>query len=172
MAFTRPTTDQVNFRSSKTGTHLLDTYLEACEKGNFTLPVLMSNLFDDTSGGLNPNAISFRVKPNDVNNTFQARFGIYTDPNLGWFDTNQFFFRQKGAYTAGVAYERLDMVQSGQKSFVCIEAHTGPAVIDQTKFQVFFNGDDLFNEISQFRINSEPRIDLLEEFVLLKIDVL
>ena len=40
------------------------------------------------------------------------------------------------------------------------------------KFQVFFNGDDLFNEISQFRINSEPRIDLLEEFVLLKIDVL
>ena len=92
--------------------------------------------------------------------------------SLGWFDTNQFFFRQKGAYAAGTAYERLDMVQSGQKSFVCIEAHTGPAVIDQTKFQVFFNGDDLFNEISQFRINSEPRIDLLEEFVLLKIDVL
>tara|TARA_B100000212_G_scaffold335405_1_gene307326 strand:- start:249 stop:764 length:516 start_codon:yes stop_codon:yes gene_type:complete len=171
MAFTRPTTDQVNFRSATTGTHLLDTYLEGCEKGGFTLPVLMDNLFSST-GGLNPNAITFRVKPNDVNNTFQARFGLYTDPNLGWFDTNQFFFRQKGAYAAGTAYERLDMVQSGQKSFVCIEAHTGPAVIDQTKFQVFFNGDDLFNEISQFRINSEPRIDLLEEFVLLKIDVL
>tara|TARA_B100001059_G_scaffold172167_1_gene172322 strand:+ start:4265 stop:4780 length:516 start_codon:yes stop_codon:yes gene_type:complete len=171
MAFTRPTTDQVNFRSSTTGTHLLDTYLEACEKGGFTLPVLMDNLFSST-GGLNANAVSFRVKPSDVNNTFQARFGIYTDPNLGWFDTNQFFFRQKGAYAAGVAYERLDMVQSGQKSFVCIEAHTGPAVIDQTKFEVFFDGDDLFTEISQFRINSEPRIDLLEEFVLLKIDVL
>ena len=171
MAFTRPTTDQVNFRSATTGTHLLDTYLEGCEKGGFTLPVLMDNLFSST-GGLNPNAITFRVKPNDVNNTFQARFGLYTDPNLGWFDTNQFFFRQKGAYAAGTAYERLDMVQSGQKSFVCIEAHTGPAVIDQTKFQVFFNGDDLFNEISQFRINSEPRIDLLVEFVLLNIDVL
>ena len=95
MAFTRPTTDQVNFRSSKTGTHLLDTYLEACEKGNFTLPVLMSNLFDDTTGGLNPNAISFRVKPNDINNTFQARFGIYSDATSGWFDTNQFFLDKR-----------------------------------------------------------------------------
>ena len=61
MAFTRPTTDQVNFRSSKTGTHLLDTYLEACEKGNFTLPVLMSNLFDDTTGGLNPKVYQITV---------------------------------------------------------------------------------------------------------------
>ena len=60
----------------------------------------------------------------------------------------------------------------GRKVLFALRHIHRPAVIDQTKFQVFFNGDDLFNEISQFRINSEPRIDLLEEFVLLKIDVL
>ena len=113
MAFTRPTTDQVNFRSATTGTHLLDTYLEGCEKGG-SLPVLMDNLFSST-GGLNPNAITFGVKPNDVNNTFQARFGLYTDQTKVGLILTSFSSRQKGAYAAGTAYEELDMVQSGQK---------------------------------------------------------
>ena len=64
------------------------------------------------------------------------------------------------------------MVYVGDKAYICKTAHTVPAVLDAQYWQLFFDGDDVFNEISQFRQNSEPRLDLLEESVLLGIDVL
>ena len=171
MAYTRPTTEQISFRSSLTGTHLLDTYMEACERGGFTLPQLMGNLFT-SNGELDPPAIEFRVVQNGGTPVFQARFGHFTNPNNGWVSTNQNFFHQRGAYVAGTQYERLDMVYVGDKAYICKTPHVGPAVLDAVYWQLFFDGDDVFNEISQFRLNSEPRLDLLEEAVLLDIDVL
>jgi hypothetical protein len=52
MARTRVPSEQLNFRSAATGTHLLDTYLEDAEKGGLTLPVLLSKLFDDATGNV------------------------------------------------------------------------------------------------------------------------
>ena len=138
MARTFVPSEQLNFRSAATGTHLLDKYLEDCEKGGFTVPVLLDNLFT-ASGGLNPNAL---------------------------------VFRQKGVYAAGVAYDLLDMTQLGQKVFVCTEAHTSTSLLDATKFTQFFDGNAILAEIQDFKTNSEPRLDLLEEAVLLDIDVL
>ena len=172
MAFTRPTGEQISFRSATTGTHVLDTYLEACEKGGFTLSALMDNLYA-SDGGLNPTALAFRVNQTTGSDPkLQARFGNFTDANEGWLDTNQFFFRQKGIYASGESYERLDMVQSGQKVLVCITAHTSAAIVDNTKWVEFFDGNAILSEITTFRTNSEPRLDLLEESVLLGINVL
>tara|TARA_B100000035_G_scaffold234134_1_gene202416 strand:- start:393 stop:929 length:537 start_codon:yes stop_codon:yes gene_type:complete len=50
MARTRVPSEQLNFRSENTGTHLLDTYLEDAEKGGLTLSALLSKLFDDATG--------------------------------------------------------------------------------------------------------------------------
>ena len=50
MARTRVPSEQLNFRSANTGTHLLDTYLEDAEKGGLTLSALLSKLFDDATG--------------------------------------------------------------------------------------------------------------------------
>ena len=172
MAFTRPTGEQISFRSSKTGTHVLDAYLEECEQGTFSLPVLMQNLFT-SSGGLNPTALQFRVsETSSTNPVFQARFGHYTDANAGWFDTNQNFFNQRGTYATGTNYKRLDMIQSGQKVYICVTPHTSGAVLDTTKWVLFFDGDAILSEVQEFKTNSEPRLDRLEEAVLLDIDVL
>ena len=150
MAFTRPTGEQISFRSATTGTHVLDTYLEACEK-----------------------ALAFRVnQTSGAEPTLQARFGNFVDANDGWLDTNQKFFRQKGVYASGESYERLDMVQNSQKVLVCITAHTSASTVDNSKWVEFFDGNAILSEITTFRTNSEPRLDLLEESVLLGINVL
>jgi len=52
MARTRVPSEQLNFRSANTGTHLLDTYLEDAEKGGITLSALLSKLFDDATGDI------------------------------------------------------------------------------------------------------------------------
>lgn len=52
MARTRVPSEQLNFRSANTGTHLLDTYLEDAEKGGLTLSALLSKLFDDATGNV------------------------------------------------------------------------------------------------------------------------
>ena len=172
MAFTRPTGEQISFRSSKTGTHVLDTYLEACERTGFTMSALMDNLFTD-AGNLNPTALQFRVSQVSATNpVFQARFGHYTDPDLGWSDTNQNFFNQRGVYATATAYTRLDMVQSGQKVYLCITPHTSGSVLDVLKWVLFFDGNAVLAEVQEFKTLSEPRLDLLEEAILLDIDVL
>lgn len=46
MAITRPTGEQLVFNSSTTGTHVLDQYLEDCERAGKTLPEIMDGLVD------------------------------------------------------------------------------------------------------------------------------
>ena len=103
---------------------------------------------------------------------FQARFGHYTDASLGWFDTNQKFFRHRGVYAAGTAFELLDMTQLGQKVLICTNPHTAASVLDTSKFTEFFDGNAILTEVQSFKTNSEPRLDLLEEATLLGINVL
>ena len=58
MTQTAPTAEQLSFRSSKTGTHVLDTYLEAVEFGNLRLDQILAQIFS-TSTGL-PSAYSYK----------------------------------------------------------------------------------------------------------------
>jgi hypothetical protein len=57
-------------------------------------------------------------------------------------------------------------------SYICVTPHTSGAVLDVTKFVLFFDGDAILSEVQEFKTNSEPRLDRLEEAVLLDIDVL
>jgi hypothetical protein len=169
MAITRPKSEQLEFRSVHTGQHILDTYLEACEKGEITLPALLDKIFD-SNGALNPTALQFRV--DETTSFLQARFGNYTDASVGWYNTGQKFFRQLGPYASGVEYGRLDMVEDDSAVYVCILSHTSSGILDTTKWSLIFDGNLILAEIQAFRASSEPRLDLLEESVLLGIDVL
>lgn len=57
MALTRPVGEQLRFESSKTGSHIIDTYLEAAEMGGRTLASLLEQLFNPTTGNIEPFAM-------------------------------------------------------------------------------------------------------------------
>ena len=86
MSITRPTGEQLTFKSAKTGDHVLDTYLESVERGTKTLSDLMDEIVD-SSGNLKTSIFQFRETP-IVNNVrsgiLQARVGTYLDANAGW----------------------------------------------------------------------------------------
>lgn len=77
MARTRVPSEQLNFRSENTGTHLLDTYLEDAEKGGLTLATLMGKLFDDATGDIE--AFEFRYVNTDDTQTLELRIGTDGD---------------------------------------------------------------------------------------------
>ena len=73
MARTRVPSEQLNFRSANTGTHLLDTYLEDAEKGGLTLSALLSKLFDDATG--NVDAFTFTYDGTSGNEKMFLKIG-------------------------------------------------------------------------------------------------
>ena len=173
---TKPKAEQLEFRSAKTGVHSLDDYLEACELGTGanvkTLPNVLGTLFDATTGSVISTAVQFRVKPADANNTLQARFGTYTNANTGWTDLNQGIFRQRGAWATNTYYDRLDFAEDDSKYWVCHTAHTSTGTqIDQSKFNVVFDGAQVLTEIQTFNQTTAPRLKDLENEVLLQLGI-
>ena len=86
MSITRPTGEQLTFKSAKTGDHVLDTYLESVERGTKTLSDLMDEIVD-SSGNLKTSIFQFRETPavNGVRSgILQARVGTFLDANAGW----------------------------------------------------------------------------------------
>ena len=167
---TTPKTEQLQFRSSKTGTHNLDTYLEACEFGDITLPNILGSLFT-TTGTISPTAVQFRIKPDDTENTLQARFGVYSNDTDGWADLNQTIFRQKGTYVTGTNYNRLDFVEDDNKLWVCKVAHTATATFNTSYWNLVLDGSASLTAINTFNTNSAPRIKNLENEVLLQLGI-
>ena len=173
---TTPKTEQVQFRSAKTGVHNLDTYLEACELGTSgsykTLPNVMGTLVDSATGSVISTAVQFRVKPNDVENTLQARFGNYTNNVDGWTDMSQTVFRQKGAYATSQSYNRLDFVEDDNKYWVCTTAHTSSSTnVDQSKWNMVFDGAAVLAQITVFNQQTAPRLSDLENEVWLQLGI-
>ena len=111
MTRTRPTSEQINFRSSKTGQHSLDTYLEAAEKGNRTVPDLLSDIWSD-DGTIANDFVELRYF-HDVGATgkhvIQSRIGQHTDPNTGWQNVTP-FFNIRGLYVPNTRYDPFDLV--------------------------------------------------------------
>ena len=86
MSITRPVGEQLTFKSAKTGDHILDTYLEAVERGTRTLADIVDELVD-SSGNLRTDIFQFRETPavNGVSSgILQARVGTFVDANAGW----------------------------------------------------------------------------------------
>ena len=86
MSITRPVGEQLTFKSAKTGDHVLDTYLEAVERGTRTLADIVDELVDST-GDLRTDIFQFRETPavNGVSSgILQARVGTFVDANAGW----------------------------------------------------------------------------------------
>jgi hypothetical protein len=84
MAETRPRGEQIRFESAKTGSHNLDTYLEACELGTSapykTLPALIDELFT-SAGDIDPSILEFQVSGTDL----QFRLGNFAPgSSTGW----------------------------------------------------------------------------------------
>lgn len=117
MALTRPTADQLVFRSSTHGALNLDTYLEAAERGGRQLGDLLGDLFD-TSGNFATDAFQFRL--NTTSRELQVRVGTYTDPEADWSDLGP-IFRPKGVFTQGVAYSVMDVVGDGTDLYLVTE---------------------------------------------------
>lgn len=83
MTQTRPRGEQLRFESAKTGSHILDDYLEAVERGGRTLPDLLDDLFHPLTGAFRSDLFQFREDP-DNPGFIQFRVGDYVDPNTGW----------------------------------------------------------------------------------------
>lgn len=87
MSITRPIGEQLTFKSAKTGDHILDTYLEAVERGTRTLSEIIDELID-SSGNLRTDIFEFREAPLAADGTrsgiLQARVGTFIDDSEGW----------------------------------------------------------------------------------------
>lgn len=123
MPETRPVSDQIRFKSSTTGEHNLDTYLEAAEKGGRTVAALLDDIFD-TNGNVDAGFVSFRVNATTFKLQYQP--GPSTG-NTGFIDTDTFVFRLKGNWAANVDYKRLDLVTHNNNLYIANEDHNSGA---------------------------------------------
>ena len=106
MGITRPTGEQLRFRSATTGDHILDTYMENSEKGSRTLPDLMDDLFD--SSGVFRSA-NFEFRFDTTTDKIQFRAGNFANSNTGWTDITT-FFNITGAFNASTTYNNFDLL--------------------------------------------------------------
>lgn len=86
MAMTRLGAEQAKLKSSRTGEHSLDDYLEACEKGDRALFDLLDDLFD-VDGVFRGALFEFREEPSTTGQ-LQVRVGTFTDPEEGWVNVD------------------------------------------------------------------------------------
>jgi hypothetical protein len=93
MSETRIRGEQLRFLSSSTGSHILDTYLEAAEVGGRSLADLLGDVFDDSDGSFRADLFEFRENPSTAGE-LQFRVGDYVDPNAGWVTMTSTDFAQ------------------------------------------------------------------------------
>ncbi|MGB0141600.1 MAG: tail fiber domain-containing protein [Luminiphilus sp.] len=106
MGITRPTGEQLRFRSQYTGDHILDTYLESSEKGSRQLSDLLDDLFD-SNGTFRSGNFEFRFDAST--DKIQFRAGNFATPNAGWTDITT-FFNITGAFNASTTYNNFDLI--------------------------------------------------------------
>lgn len=108
MAITRPTGEQLRFRSANTGDHVLDTYLESAEIGGRALNDLLDDLFDPANNGtFRSNNFEFRFDA--ATDKIQFRVGQFASGTAGWQDLTT-FFNITGAYSSSTTYNNFDVV--------------------------------------------------------------
>ena len=86
---TRPDGEQILFRSSKTGEHSLDQYLEDAEFGERPLADILQGVFDVTTGNVRQGIVEFRL--NATTRELESRAGEFGDPDEGFAGTTSTF---------------------------------------------------------------------------------
>ncbi len=120
MSATTPKGEQITFTSSKTGTHNLDTYLEASEIGSRTIPDLLDDLFSP-AGVFRADNFEFRY--DTTNKKLQVRVGNFATPTAGWTDITP-FFKTAGAFSASTTYNNFDLVTISTKNVYIVNGLT------------------------------------------------
>lgn len=111
MSETKPTGEQIRFRSANTGDHVLDTYLESAEIGGRTLTDLLDDLFDPSNNGVfRSDNFEFRFDSNKI----QFRVGQFASSTAGFTDVTT-FFAIKGTFSTSTAYNNFDVVTTSDK---------------------------------------------------------
>lgn len=104
MSETLPTGEQIRFRSSKTGEHNLDTYLEAAEIGDRQLFDMLDDLFDSGNSGLLRTDL-WTFQYNTTSKKLQVRVGDASTP----FTDITSFFNVRGAFSTSTTYQNFDL---------------------------------------------------------------
>jgi len=120
MAQTQPTGEQIRFRSSKTGEHILDTYMENTEKGTRSLPDMIDDLFDG-SGVFRSTNFEFRFDP--ATDKIQVRIGQFANASTGYVDITT-FFNITGAFSTSTTYQNFDVVTDSVKDVYIVHGLT------------------------------------------------
>jgi len=123
MAETTPKGEQIQFVSSKTGTHNLDTYLEAAELGNRQLHDLLDDMFDATTGVFKADNFQFRYDNNSANKKLQVRVGQFANSQASWTDITS-LFNVKGTFSTSDAYNNFDLVLDSNKDLYLVHGLT------------------------------------------------
>ena len=96
MASTKPSSEQIRFVSRNTGEHILDTYMEAAEKGGRTLPDMLDDLFNEQ--GLP--TINLELRYNPDTHYIEGRLGYYLEPDEAWENISDFtMLRDRGPFS-------------------------------------------------------------------------
>lgn len=129
MAETKPRAEQVRFISDKTGPHILDEYIEACERNGIPLSALIDQLFD-VDGNFQQGLFSFRIKDAGGGNyQLQYRVGTYVDPEEAWIDISEAVFDQilDAANQAKTDAEAASTVAQAQVGLATTQANNSSA---------------------------------------------
>jgi hypothetical protein len=120
MAQTQPTGEQIRFRSSKTGEHILDTYMENVEQGTRSLPDMIADLFD-SSGVFRSSNFEFRFDP--ATDKIQVRVGQFANASTGYQDITT-FFNVTGTFSTSTTYQNFDVVTDSIKDVYIVHGLT------------------------------------------------
>lgn len=145
MAITRPTGEQLRFRSQYTGDHILDTYLEAAEKGGRTLADLLDDLFDG-SGVFRSENFEFRFEQDKL----QFRAGVYANPSAGWQDVTT-FFNITGTFNASTTYNNFDLVTLSTKDVYIVHDLTAPTTFSSEAALISSANTEKLVDVSEAR---------------------
>ena len=140
MSITRVPGEQLIYRSSATGDHVLDQYLEDAEIGGKTLAELLDTLFNDF-GEPEPSAftalLGLELRVNAV--TKELTFGYSANP--GQDDpTGSYIFAWKGAWAATTAYKTTDLLTYLGVTYVVTADFTSPGSFTSTNLSPISTG--------------------------------
>ena len=121
MAITTPKGEQIQFVSAKTGTHNLDTYLEAAEVGNRQLSDLLDDLFDTSTGVFKADNFQFRYDTSTK--ALQVRVGQFANSTSSWTEVTP-LFSVEGTFSNSTAYKNFDLVLTASKDLYLIHSQT------------------------------------------------
>ena len=147
MGITRPTGEQLRFRSQYTGDHILDTYLESSEKGNRQLSDLLDDLFD-SNGTFRSGNFEFRFDASS--DKIQFRAGNFASSTTGWTDITT-FFNITGAFNASTTYNNFDVVTLTDKDVYIVHGlSSGTTFASEAAFEASANTEKLV-DVSEAR---------------------